>query len=596
MALLPAVGTISYNGFTFNSQTNTSVSGRPIYDDAGRTIVAVVYTFYLTSYVSETVLGSGADAVVADLRQRLLSPGRSFTYTGQGMGSLQINVAGVKDVLWGPKPIALDLTPVGSKALWKLTWACEIAIPECSSAAYQFQPMAFNYQTSFEIDGDGYTIRTVSGYLEIPMTRTGDGARNVPDSADRYRERIILPIPEGFNRTGQSFSVSLDKRRLNFTFVDEELPSEGMPEGCTSANGIHTLSAAQAGLRNWTGRISASYVVAKGVDRKRAYEAFFALVEDRLSTLRDATANDKDTKDSVLPYALEITQGLYQDGRRISFSLAYTFVLPLKKIIEGTGIWRVVPKTDGRLWAVSIAGVTGVRGFAGLRDTPESDFIVDLCGQTTLGPSQPTSTSPDIRTLPQPATKQGGYLAYCNAIDIEEITGTSSMRALPKQQTAEMKGSLTYGSFSTSGPQTEPGPELGQFSSPGLRSSGTRLAYDMLTGRADGIHNVLNDQTPQTQPPQFPNVVPGTSGGTVPQIRAAPEYTIRLRGYAVTLGIAPECPSLEKYEEATLIPHPIENPRFTVKTIGYLLGMPLTHAEWVIPYRASFPDGARRYS
>lgn len=595
MALLPAVGTITYNGYTFNAATKTTVSGRPVYDEAGRTIVAVVYTFYLTSFVPEAVSGAGADSMIADLRQRLMSPGRSFTYTGQGLGNLEINVAGTKDVLWGPKPTALDLEPLGSKALWRITWACEIAIPECSNAVYQFQPMAFNYQTTFEIDADGYSVRTVAGYLEIPMTRTGDGARNVPDSADKYRERIILPIPEGFRRVNQNFSVSFDRRRLTFTFVDEELPSEGLPIGCTSANGMHVLTSAQAGtVRNWTGRISATYVVAKGLDRKLAYEAFFALVEDRLKAARDAVKNDDDTKDSVVPYSMEITQGLYQDGRRISFSMSYTFVLPLKKILEGSGIWREVPKTDSRQWATSIEGVTGVRGFANLKDRPENDAIVDLCGSTSLSTVPTDPKPPVIRTPPKPELKHGGYVAYANAIDIEEIPGTSSMRSLPKQQTAEMKNSLTYGSFSTLEAQTEPGPELGVSSSPGPRPSGTRLAYDLLTGRADGLNNVLGNLTSPSQPPQFPNVRPGASGGTVPQLRSAPEYTVRLRGYAVTLGIAPECPSLEKFEDATLIPHPIEQPRFTVTTIGFLLGMPLTHAEWVIPYRASYPDGARR--
>lgn len=594
---LPTIGTITYNNFTFNSTTRSRITARPIYDKAERTIVAVVWTFNLTTYVSESSPGAGCDDVVADLRQRLMSPGRSFIYSGKGFGpNFAVNQGAVKDVLWGPKPVMLDLEPIGSKSIYRVTWACEVAIPECTTAQYSKAPMAFNYETSFAIDADGYTIRQISGYVEIPMTRSFDGARNVPDSADKYREQIKWPIPEGFRRTQQTFSVSADKRRMDFVIVDEENPTDGMPEGCTMASGMQTASSAQAGLRNWTGRLSASYIVAKGRSRQLAYEAFFALVQDRLEATRRATNKSTETKDSVIPYALEITQGLYLDSRRLSFSLAYAFVLPLKEIMEGTGIWREVPKTDATKWAASIEKVTGLRGYAGLKDDPSQDMIIDLCGGASPGTEQRTDKPVELKGTKEEKIKQGGYITFQQAIDVEERPGIGAMIALPAKTTAETRASLALGSFSAThnGPP-QPGPELGEQPRQRRESNGTDLMYGLLTGEKDGIVGVPGKYTTKPPPPRDPpKITPGESGGLIPQVRTAPIQTIRLRGYAVALGQAITCPSLDKFEDATLIPHPIEEPRFTTRTLGFLLNMPLVHGEWVVPYLCVYPNGARR--
>lgn len=605
MAFLPASGTISYNGYTFNVATRTRIVGRPVYDRAGRTITHVVYTINLTSFIPEATPGATTDTDILDIRQRLNSPGRDLTISGQGFGTFTINTATMKDVVWGPKPTLLALEPVGSKALWRIDWQVEVAIPECSAAVYSLAVMAFNYDINYSIDGDGYTVRTYSGYLEIPMTRAG-GGRAVPDSADNYRERIIIPLLDGFRRASQTFTLSDDKRRLDWSIVDEEMPVEGLPFGCTDASGNHSIRPQVEGLTNWVGHITATYTVARNRPRSDAYAAFFALYDDRRRQAESVAPSSMSTGGGAGPVvrlvSLEIDQGLYRSSRTISFSATYYFVCSLDRLLEGSGIWRPVPNTDARLWSASVQDVLGVRGAAQLGGSG-GEMIIDLCGnQTSLtgaeAPNQALTTEQTTRT----SLSGGGFIDFQQTVDFVERPGWSSMKALPQQATAELTTGLARGASLAAGGVPTP-------------TAGTDSQFDTLSnvqgdpGRPPTIYyltpfggsyvgvvqafqqirlNVGQNRTPQ--------ITPGKAGGEVPQARVASGYTIRIRGFAVAVGIAPQCPALQQFEDADLIPEPTEQSRFSIRTVGYNLDQPIFHAEWFLSYRAIYPNGVRRAS
>src|SRR4051794_31718111 len=112
MVLPLSPGVVFYNGYTFPDDTETvSVDVRPVYDQAGRTVVYNAYTFTFRWVLS---VSPGTDSTLESLRKRLTTPAGEFHYEGCGLGNLAVNVpaggatvgsaGAVKDVVWGPKP------------------------------------------------------------------------------------------------------------------------------------------------------------------------------------------------------------------------------------------------------------------------------------------------------------------------------------------------------------------------------------------------------------------------------------------------------------------------------------------------------------
>src|SRR5262245_1401885 len=118
--LVPAVGTISYNGVAFGPKTETlEFLANPQYDVAGRAVVYVEYKIRLRSILNTTP-PVDTDATLDALHQALLQPGGELRYQDKGVGDFALNVGGPRDVMWGPKPTLFGWKPLGS------SYACEI--------------------------------------------------------------------------------------------------------------------------------------------------------------------------------------------------------------------------------------------------------------------------------------------------------------------------------------------------------------------------------------------------------------------------------------------------------------------------------------
>src|SRR5262245_35636448 len=128
-AALPSIGTLSYNGFTFNNSTRSSVRGRLLYDRAERTVIGTVYTFFVSTFIFEATPGAGCDDQVEDLRQKLSHAGGEFRYQAKGFGDFEVNVGGNRDIQFGPRPRIVALDPVGGPGCWRLDWVCEVTVP-----------------------------------------------------------------------------------------------------------------------------------------------------------------------------------------------------------------------------------------------------------------------------------------------------------------------------------------------------------------------------------------------------------------------------------------------------------------------------------
>lgn len=415
---------LEYNGFNFNNGSTQTLKAvvRGVPDETGRTTLYNLYSFEFRTVLA----GTATDAAVVAARQALTKYGAPFRYSGRGLGDFAINVGLVRDVKWGPKPQEIAFKVLGPGNAVEITWSIEVAMPDCPDARYAFAPAAFVWSAAFNVT-DGYTTRTISGYLEIPMTRPFAGARQLTQSVDAYREQIAPPVPEGFRRRYGPWVINEAKTRLTFEIVDEELPSANVPPpGVVRASASHSVSSSAVGLRKWQGVVSAEYELTKRGDASVAAAAFIALCRSRIEHLAvGLRKSGSGTPKSIIPITANFSEPEIYGRRRAAFSLGYSWTGSVLTVIGNSGLWRPVPGSDWRRWQAAMdLGPSHPRGTARLTFDVGDDKLVDLCGGP---PNVGIGGRANVPPLDRPF-RQNDYLAARQAVDgggfAELIRGT----------------------------------------------------------------------------------------------------------------------------------------------------------------------------
>jgi hypothetical protein len=449
---LPALGTASYNGFTFPAETETlDISARPIPDAAKRTIVYVEYTLRLRAYILASP-GNSIDLSLEAIRRQLLAQGGALVYSGRGFGDLQINTGTTRDVLWGPVPAILSWKPKGGNKAAEIVWEVTFRIPECSGAVTSgLFPMEYSFRVNYTIDRSGYTSRTIFGHVSVPATRATQGGRSLPYTVDQIREQIVPEIPSGFRRTTQTYTPNEAKTRLDFTITDEEMPPDVPPPGVIDVKASMTISLAKPpSFNRWQVTINASYEMARDQPRSRAFELFIALANDKVQKIRGGPL----AAQHMIPVAFTMQEPLY-DRQAAVFSLS--FLTTTSVGILTSGLWEPLPGSNWATWRASVARQLGPRGNADLRLGPADDVIVDLCapqGRTlTAGglPGQVRQLTAVPINVPCPPAAES-WLHFENAFSWEAEEGTATLRTLGPVTPAAFTGSPGDTGFVPSGP------------------------------------------------------------------------------------------------------------------------------------------------
>lgn len=370
-------GTCSYNGVAFQSLYRSRITTRPIEDEARRATVHVEHTLTVEGFVAQGPTGP----TLEQMRRSLTQPGGTLRYNDKGFGTLDVNVPGgsVRDSTWGPHTDVLEWVPLGGEGMAaQVTLVLRTTIPECDTARYEYALAAWNYDITFAIDESGYTSITVAGYIEIPMTRITVNDRRIPDNVDRYREWLETQVPPGFQRGPRSFRASKDKRRLDFSWTDTELPAP-LPDGVTKMSATHSVEADRPYVR-WQNNMEATVTVARGAPKRQALDAFLLLLGDRMNQLR--TRGPAGAEGSFLPGRYRVSEDVF--GRTTSFSYSFTYIsraFSVGPFLAASGLWTPVAGTDYQRWRASLQpyGTQGVRGYAGASSQPADDAIIDLC-------------------------------------------------------------------------------------------------------------------------------------------------------------------------------------------------------------------------
>jgi hypothetical protein len=587
MPLLPANGTLSYNGVTFDSLYRSKMVGTPVKDSARRTVTRMDWRLEVDGYITvdpeDASPDDTTDSRMDNIRLKLTEMAGILKYSNKGFGSFEINSgeAGAKeDVLWGPEPELLNFDPIGNTTSVKVSWACTIHLSECVVGNNKITE--FCYTVGYKVDADGYTTVTTSGHVDIAMTRRKQTDRSVPNSADYVLESICPEIPFGFRRTTKERTISENRNRIDFTFIDEELPPEGLPRGCTSATGRYTVRSALAGTQKWNATLSASYTVARNLPRSRAWELFKALLFDRHDHIQATRNKALKGESGPILMAMELNEGLYLASKESSFSVSFIFFCALTDILNGSAIWkphapRLISTEKGYdNWKASVNVVTGPRGFRGIRFKENEDFIVDLCGVQPAG--KPPAPSPPTVRLPVPKPKQepkkvqpksmfgsptlvSSWASYEMEAELYlEDSGVVTHKPLPQRRIRQV-------------------PTLAANVDAAAKGDVLSLALKPLQGAINAALGVIDKLSVSALTDSL------TTEDDIVQYAATPTYRAFLRGQAMRWGFHVPIPELVSVGGKPVV---AKRQRVRQRSLGNFAGHPMYGCVWDLEYEVPF--------
>jgi len=453
-ATLPDVGTLSYNGCVFSPLFATEMSGKPIQDNANRTIKLMEYSVSVDGYVTLPAGATSINSTMDSLRRLLTARGGSLTYQGRGFDLVVGPVAGgliagtARDLAWGPVPELLEFQPLGGGRSAKVKWRVKTHIAEIAggkprsrkSRGNKLVPvkdgllLQFNYETLVGYGEDGYSSLEIRGTLEIPLARNPlQTTRTLPHTADDFRWQVEDRIMDGidlarFRVAKRNFSVSRDKRVLEWDFSMEERPYMDMPPECTIARGTYSVRPAKVGmgLCLWLCTLRATYTVRADSPRRVAWLAFLTMLKFRMDAswsgfikkdeqnprrrffvrnlipppdpftapvtfwaalLRSmrknpSTPESEPVKAWLIDFSFD--EGMYLDSKTVTFSATWRLTTMFSHILLASGLWTKLPDTDrdgNNIWATSVRSVSGMQSWLPNRLDPKLDVIVDFGGQ-----------------------------------------------------------------------------------------------------------------------------------------------------------------------------------------------------------------------
>ena len=347
----------------------------PVYDDANREVVHLEYTLSVNCWIyhnSEPNLSLDQDTI----RRLLSEPGRPILLGNLGMGF----VSSEPDIIWGPKPVFLQIKPVGTIAT-EVNWVCKFNGAPCEivSGTDSFFK-AFNYTTTWGIDHEGSTVRTISGYIEMAQTRSLTSPRQVNQVVDQLRDNIDVQVPPCFRRDSKTFTESADKTRLDFTITDIEVTRDVLPQGMTMGHGTFGFTTGEmpgGTVTQIEPSLNVTLYTADGVPYQQGLQKALEIAKAKGDAMQ-ATVNGKGT---VLVTSISIDRGLFYDANRTTLSVSWLVIGHDFNQLQASALYEQLPDSVYTDWRNSINHTWANRGNRKLRSRAEDDDILSICDQ-----------------------------------------------------------------------------------------------------------------------------------------------------------------------------------------------------------------------
>ena len=467
-------GLCTYNGFTFaGPRLSSAITLTPERDEADRTVVFNVYRLTITGIITNDTAGQGAgsDATVLTdtaqtniltIQSQLSKDGASLIYDpgwGQGSGNtgqlFTVNTgASDRDVAWGPKTRSIQISPVGTSLAFHVVWVVEFSIPQCTSGQVPASALglfrSFNFGIVYSINDRGLTTRTTKGHVSMTQNRSAANSNSFSQTADSLREQIVPTVPVGFKRDTHEYTLSQDKARLDFNFVDRELPSENsFPPGISNMEASQSMRVQFPKFIRVPCQISGFVEVVKGVAVSDGMNFVLTFLQERIGYARNRAP--------LFITELEVTEDIF--GRRIDFSIRWWFTCSqMQSAIYNSALFSAVQSFDPGAWNASMSSSAWrPRGVANLIPSITNDVIVDPCNQT-LGSGFDYATqlynygqSGTLSNTVPPASQS--YLKWENRLESQAKSVQSINTPMPssagnsgtRQEVQGMKGYIIVG-------------------------------------------------------------------------------------------------------------------------------------------------------
>jgi len=419
---------VTYNGYRFNEYSHITVNATMQPDEANRTILYNRYRIRVetTIYAEDGDTLGKAGEHFERIRDRLSKQGQHLQIHHEGFGvDFDINgngAGGKRDLAFGPKPSVITWDAVGHINAVEVVWECEVCISACNRYSGL---MSLNYGVTYRIDKAGYTTRTIAGHLEIAMSRVG---RQLPDTADAYRDKVVVGHLPNYERE-TTWSLSLDKRRADFSIVDAQIRSPNeYPAGVIAIRANHSANWSRRQLSSLPQAIRASIELAQGQPRSRAIEIFMAIVYGRLAYSTGLTVFFED---------FYIEEELF--GNTFNISIGYRMLMEsnesiltaLSGLFASTGIGESLGLGTWQQWKASVAALQSHRGQSKLIHDHTQDQIIDMCSgailestsQSAIVPVSPPRRSAKLYNQ-KPAPRKS-YLKFETWLETNESTPTT---------------------------------------------------------------------------------------------------------------------------------------------------------------------------
>lgn len=527
---LPASGALQYNLVNFSGATSVFVSAEPVRDDAD---VGTKFIRYRITARTIFVAGqsSSTDGDIATIRERLLSPGGPLIFENKGFGAIRVNQGGIFDVDNGPKPEVLEWTPIGNTSAVEVLWSCTTAIPECvNGTPAKRGVVAYQYKVDVDVDPFGNPRITTTGYIQIAQNRINNLSA---DQVDSYWDRIYpVKFGPGIRRTVRRREFSLDRTRMDFTVVDESIPSNNpYPAKMVEVGGSHRVGWRRGGeSTRFRATLSMQASPEPGIGGATAWLAFVTILRQRYLTAHNAGRY-------VFLDELEVEEDLW--GYAQSFRAGYRFTSCVKDFIGDSGLWTPLG-TDWSVWQASLSSsMFSPRGYSGGVLFP-NDVVVNLC----------TGYATNAVSLPSEARRQ--------------VYRDRTTRGVKNEVPPANQSWLDYKAHTV----------------PHRYDEVYRQSIIQDTPTADRASQDLT----RSAPFQYPGIENGEAD--LIQVSGRPKYSITFLGKAARVGHKIPRPLIKSVggRAATEV-----NGAFQQKSVDNGLGVPVYNARWAITYMVDGP-------
>jgi hypothetical protein len=224
-------------------------------------------------------------------------------------------------------------------------------------------------------------------------------------------------VPNGFQREPVKRKMSADRRRLDYTFVDKQIPVP-LPDNMTFAELHHRVSSLNASgsggsvinFTRWRHTLTGTLEPKATVRKDEAWTLFMFFAATRIYRALLPSLNGGKAA-TWIPQHLEFDENVL--GLDSSFVYQYDVVLgDLSFLLKNSGLWQpvAIPDASGRptgeawsfdSWRRSLENdATASRGILRLRYLPRADTLLDLC--TNAPDAEPSEGVGDVPTPPPP--------------------------------------------------------------------------------------------------------------------------------------------------------------------------------------------------